>query len=175
MNPRNSGPAGSSTETSTPGSAMFAPSHTISSSTATTANRFISMKVSTRVLTTENSGSNATAVTNGIILTAKSSATTTSTSSRLSLTTRRSPTSAPLAQSPLRQLRSQLSRQKWWLSLLPSSKMKMFKCRISLKILLTKITPKIRKSKRTLRPKCLRTAKWHLLPSETTRSRCHKV
>jgi hypothetical protein len=144
MNPRNSGPEDSFMETSTPGCAMSAPLLTIPSSTATTASRFISMKMSTRVLTTENSGFNATAVTSGITLIARSNATIIWTSNRLSLTIRRSPTSAPLAQSPLRQTRPSLSQQKWLLNLL-LSKMKMFKCTITLKILLTKITHKIRK------------------------------
>jgi hypothetical protein len=91
---------------------MCAPSPITSSNSATTANRFISMKVSTRVLTTENSGFNVMAATNGITLIAKSSATITLLSSRLSRKIKRSLTSAHLAQSLLRLL-SLTNKQKW--------------------------------------------------------------
>ena len=68
---RISGPAGSSPERKLPGSATYAQRHTRTSSSATTASRFILMKVSTR-LPTENSGSFARTARSGTTLSARS-------------------------------------------------------------------------------------------------------
>lgn len=71
MSPRTSGPVDNFTGTSTLGSAICAHTHSRISSSATTASRSISMKVSTR-LTMEKSGSNARAAKNGTISSVRS-------------------------------------------------------------------------------------------------------
>jgi hypothetical protein len=71
MSPRTSGPADSFTGTSTLGSAICAHTHSRISSSATTASRSISMKVSTR-LTMEKSGSSARAAKSGTTSSARS-------------------------------------------------------------------------------------------------------
>ena len=68
MSLRTSGPVDNFTGTSTLGSAICAHSHSRASSSATTASRSISMKVSSTRLTMEKSGSNARAAKNGTIL-----------------------------------------------------------------------------------------------------------
>jgi hypothetical protein len=76
MNLRISGPEGNFMATSTHGSAMYALMHTRTNSSATTASRYILMKMST-LLTMEKSGFSASDATSGITLIAKQRETTT--------------------------------------------------------------------------------------------------